>query len=56
MAPIQEGPDEFNEKALRTEWPVVEGLIFGTTKQTNTKHLTPELESLVSSRDKCGFT
>ena len=29
------------EKELRTEWPVEEGLIFGTTKQEGTK---PNLE------------
>ncbi len=39
---IQEGPDTHNEKAVKTHWPVEEGLIAGTTKQVNDPILRPE--------------
>jgi len=59
MAPIQEGPDEFNEKALRTDHPYVEGLVAGTTKQIGEKWLHPEgidgVKSTVKSKDNVGL-
>ena len=38
---IQEGPDTLNEKAVKTRWPVAEGLIAGTTRQTGEGRLKP---------------
>jgi hypothetical protein len=43
------------EKELKTNYPVTEGLIAGTTKQTGREMgLVPEV-SLVSSREKEGL-
>ena len=57
---VQEGPDEFNEKALRTEWPVDEGLTAGTTRQEGDKFLHPEgihdTRSTVKSKDNVGLS
>ena len=36
---IQEGPDTHNEKAVKTRWPIDEGLIAGTTRQTGERFL-----------------
>ena len=36
-----------NEKEVRTEYPVVEGLIAGTTKQTGDRFLKPEFPSRI---------
>lgn len=44
---IQEGPAEVGQKGIRTEWPVEEGLIAGTTKQTGARVLAVERESLI---------
>ena len=35
-------PATVGQKELRTEYPVTEGLIAGTTKQTNEPSLIPE--------------
>lgn len=52
---IQEGPDTAAEKAVKTRWPVEEGLIAGTTKQTGARSLRPEKGSIVPSRNKAGI-
>lgn len=56
---IQEGPDTMTEKAVKTRWPVTEGLTAGTTKQTGDKFLEPEgingVTSTVPSRYKKGL-
>ena len=41
---------ERGEKEIKTDWPVVEGSDFGTTKQTGKRYLEPE-ESKVLSRN-----
>ena len=41
------------EKEIKTDWPVEEGLIAGTTKQTGKKFLEAEL-SLIKYKDKIG--
>lgn len=51
----QEGPDTFKEKALKKEWPVVEGTTFATTKQVEDRVLRPEDESMVNRVGKKGF-
>ena len=48
---IQEGPDGIGEKAIRTDWPVEEGLTAGSTKQTGEKFLHPQEASLLTSRE-----
>tara|TARA_Y100000310_G_C20701853_1_gene830723 strand:+ start:233 stop:403 length:171 start_codon:yes stop_codon:yes gene_type:complete len=56
MASIQSGPDGLKQKAIRTEWPVEEGLEGGTNKQEGrTTNLVTEKESLVPEREKVGF-
>lgn len=45
---IQEEPDTFKEKALKTNWPVEEGTDFGTTKQIKDPVLRPEEGSVVN--------
>ena len=52
---IQEGPDGAKEKAIKTKWPVVEGLTAGTTRQVGEKFLNPKEESLVAKRLKVGL-
>ena len=49
---VQEGPDGVGEKAIRTSWPFEEGLIFGTTKRSGARSLTPEKQSLIPHRNK----
>ncbi len=49
---IQEGPDDWKEKAVKTRWPVEEGLIAGTTRQTGEKFLHPKEESLIPKKDR----
>ena len=48
-----------SEKAVKTRWPVDEGLTAGTTKQTGKRALEPEgiggLKSTVPTRDKEGL-
>jgi hypothetical protein len=44
------------EKELKTNWPVEEGLVAGTTKQTGRKmYLIATEGSLVSQKDKIGI-
>ena len=44
------------EKELKTDWPITEGLIARTTKQTGrVTNLVPEEKSLVSDRVSCGL-
>ena len=56
---IQEGPDTHNEKAVKTDWPVEEGLTGGTQKQTGDRWLHPEgingVKSIVASKDSIGL-
>lgn len=52
---IQEGADTHNEKAVKTRYPVEEGLTAGTTKQTGEKFLKAEEKSLISNKDKVGL-
>ena len=52
---IQEGPDTFKEKAVRKNWPSVEGTDFGTTIQTKEPNLIPEKDSFVNRVGKKGF-
>lgn len=51
MVAIKEGPDAIKQKAIRTEWPVDEGLIAGTTRQSGEQFLHPQTESLVLHRE-----
>ena len=44
-----------NEKEVRTEYPVVEGLIAGTTKQTKDRFLKPEFPTRISKKDLEGL-
>jgi len=45
-----------NEKELKTEYPVEEGLTAGTQKQTGrTMNLVPEEGSLVPQKDRAGI-
>jgi len=54
---IQSGPDGIKQKAVKTEWPVDEGLEGGTQKQTGrTTNLVPEEGSLVLEREKVGLS
>tara|TARA_Y100000310_G_scaffold336290_1_gene420413 strand:- start:786 stop:953 length:168 start_codon:yes stop_codon:yes gene_type:complete len=55
MVAISEGSDTHNEKAVKTRWPVEEGLEAGTNKQTGKRFLSPEVSSKVSSKDKVGL-
>lgn len=41
MVAIQEGPSTKGQKGIRTEWPVEEGLIAGTTRQVGVRSLHP---------------
>ena len=44
------------EKELKRKWPVVAGTTAGTTKiEGSTINLVPEIESLVSRREKEGL-
>ena len=52
---VQEGPDSRNEKGVKSDWPVVEGLTAGTTKQTGDKFLHPEEKSLLAQRRMVGI-
>ena len=56
---IQEGPDAHNQKAVKTRWPVTEGLEAGTTKQTGEKRLKPVgilgVNTTVLHRDRKGL-
>mgnify|MGYP003145811769 CR=1 FL=1 len=55
MTAIQEGPDTFKEKAVKTRWPVEKGLTAGTTTQTGrVMNLVPE-NSLLTRRERCGL-
>ena len=44
-----------NEKEVRTEYPVVEGLTAGTTKQTGDRFLIPQEPTRVSKKDREGL-
>ena len=41
---------------LKTNWPITEGLIAGTTKLPKSPNLIPQTKSLVSAKDKVGMT
>ncbi len=47
---VQSGPDGVSQKALKTFWPIDEGLVFGTTRRSGDKDLVPEQESLLLHR------
>ena len=56
MAAIQEGPDTFNEQAVKRRYPPVDGLVGGTTKQEGTElHLLFQEKSLLTKREKEGL-
>lgn len=38
---IQSGPDTHNQKAVKTRWPVEEGLTGGTQRQVGARFLHP---------------
>jgi len=45
----------YNQKELKTKWPITSGLIAGSTKQKGRRStLVPERGSLVPSRKKIG--
>ena len=52
---IQEGPHEVGQKAIKTAWPVTEGLTAGTTKQTRKKFLHPTKKSLLKQNEIKGI-
>jgi len=47
------------EKEIKTDWPVEEGLIAGTTKQVGERFLVPEgingVTSIVENKEKVGL-
>lgn len=49
---IQEGPDTMKQKAVKTRWPVEEGLTAGTTKQVNSPKLEIERESRILKKPR----
>ena len=56
MAAVQQGPAGIKEKELRRDFPVDEGLIFGTTRQEgNVSNLVVQEKSLVSEEEKIGL-
>lgn len=53
---VQEGPDGLKQAAIRTNYPVTEGITAGTTKQRSTSpFLEAEDGSVVPSREKVGM-
>lgn len=52
---IQEGPDDAQQKAIKTKWPVAEGLTAGTTKQVGQKFLHPTKKSLLRTNETVGL-
>lgn len=53
---VQQGPASIKQKEIKTEFPVAEGLITGTTTQTGrVMNLVPE-QSLVPQRERCGLS
>lgn len=53
---MAQGPATHNEKEIKTRWPVTEGIIAETTKQTGRKMtLTAEKGSNVPRREKAGM-
>ena len=56
MAAISQGLAGIKEKELRRDFPVEEGLTFGTQRQEGRiSNLVPEEKSLVSEREKVGL-
>ena len=49
---VQEGPDGKGQAAIRTDYPVAEGLTAGTTKQTGDRVLIPEEASYLKKNDR----
>lgn len=53
---VQVGTATHNEKEIKTDWPVTEGLTAGTQKQTGREeNLVPTEGSLVPQREKVGI-
>ncbi len=56
MVAISQGPAGIKEKEIRTDWPVVKGSDFGSTKQEgDVSNLVVQIKSLVSEEEKKGF-
>lgn len=53
---IQEGPSTHNERALKTKYPVVEGLTAGTTKQTGERYLRVRGKKLTTRNENVGLS
>lgn len=53
---VEEGPKGMKTRVIRTDYPVTEGLILGTTKLSEDAYLEPEQESLVLPRKKVGIS
>jgi len=52
---VTEGPAEHDQKETQTRYPVVEGLIFGTTKRVGRKFLRAEEGSIVRVKNIKGL-
>jgi len=53
---VSEGPARFQEKEVKSRYPVVAGLVLGTTKISGRNpYLVAESKSLISSKDKSGL-
>lgn len=52
---VQEGPDSHNEKAVKTRWPVEEGITAGTTKHVGLKFLHPEEKTFIARKNMAGI-
>ena len=52
---VSEGPGTFQEKEVKTRYPVVEGLVLGTTKLSRDPVLRPESKSLIRCKDRIGI-
>ena len=52
---VVSGEATHNEKEIKTDWPVDEGLDLGTTKQVGKKFLLPEEKSLLSKNSRVGI-
>ena len=56
MAAVQVGPDAIKQAAIRTDFPIEEGLTFGTqTQEGNVSNLVIQEESLVDPRETEGL-
>lgn len=52
---VEAGPSTRNEKEVKTDWPVDEGLTAGTTKLRKEKRLKPQEKSFLTRNSLVGL-